>query len=379
MEYALGEPRMKKPAWIISLTVLVLAGLFTWYFLANFRSVIKERDLPMTGEARYNPLYALKLSLHAMGQQAEAHARFDFNSLQLKPDDSLLLYSPPNGLSEDQIKQLLGWIKNGGHLIISSPSLRFETDDITIFTKLGISPTNMDEDCFSSLGLNPKNSRAFCGDLFFIDDAKWFSVLHGDEENGYSLGRMAWGDGNITVVSSMDFMTNAVLKENGARQLTYQILSDSMGKGRFHLVYATDMAPLWLLLLKYGWRLLVPLLILLSAWLIYRSQRFGPLQASPNPDRRALLEHISATGEYMFHRHLGHELHLAVLAMFNSKLQRRDPMTAALSGEAQILALAERTKIDPQKIRQALKSGSLRQKENFFHSIATLIQLRNQL
>jgi hypothetical protein len=103
------------------------------------------------------------------------------------------------------------------------------------------------------------------------------------------------------------------------------------------------------------------------------------LQASPNQDRRALLEHISATGEYMFHRHLGHELHLAVMAMFNSKLRRRDPMMAALSGEAQIQALAERTKIDPEKIRQAFKPGSLRQKENFFHSIATLIQLRNQL
>jgi hypothetical protein len=72
-------------------------------------------------------------------------------------------------------------------------------------------------------------------------------------------------------------------------------------------------------------------------------------------------------------------LHLAVLALFNAKLRRRDPMTAALTGEAQILALAERTKIDPQKIRQAMKPGSLRQKENFFHSVATLIQLRNQL
>jgi len=383
VEHALGEKRMKqsmkKPALIIAIIMLLIAGLSTWYFLENFKRVDKQRDLPMQGEARYNPLYALKLSLRAMGQQVESHARFDFNSLQLKPDDTLLLYSPPNGLSEDQIKQILAWIESGGHLIVSSPSLIFQTGDVTIFAELGISPSSMDEDCFSSLAVNPKNSNAFCGDLFYVDDSEGFSILHGNEDNGYSLGKMAWGDGAITIVSSLNFMNNIELKQTGARQLTYQVLADSIGKGRFHLIYDTDISPMWLLILKHGWALLVPSLVLLFAWLIYRSQRFGPLQASPNPDRRALLEHISATGQYMFHRQLGHELHLAVLNMFNTRLRRRDPMTAALTGEAQIQALAERTKIDPQKIRQALKPGSLRQKENFFNSVATLIQLRNQL
>jgi hypothetical protein len=379
MELALGEKRMKKPAWIITSIALAVIALSTWYFLAHYQQVVKERDLPPTGEARYNPFYALKLSLRAMGQRVETHARVDLKSLNLKSGDTLLLYSPPNGLSETELDQLLKWVEGGGHLIVSSPSLAFETDDVTIFTRLGISPTSMDDDCFFSLALNPKNSGAFCGDLFFVDDTEWFDWLNGDEENGYNLGRMGWGDGKVTVVSSLQFMTNPHLKTDGARQLTYQLLADSMGKGRFHLIYATDMSPFWLLLLKHGWTLIVPALVLLVAWLVYRSQRFGPLQASPNQDRRALLEHITATGEYMFHRHLGHELHLAVLALFNSKLRRRDPMTAALTGEAQIQALAERTKIDPQKIRQALKPGSLRQKENFFNSIATLIQLRNQL
>ncbi len=370
---------MKKPALIISIVVLAIIGLSGWYFVENFKRVTKERDLPIQGEARYNPLYALKLSLRAMGQQVESHARFDYNSLQLNPNDTLLLYSPPNGLSEVQITQMLAWVESGGHLIVSSPSLIFQTEEVTIFTELGISPSSMDEDCFSSLAVNPKKSSAFCGDLFYVDDAEWFSVLHGDKDSGFSLGKMAWGDGAITIVSSLNFMNNFELKQKGARQLTYQLLAGSMGKGRFHLIYDTDISPLWLLILKHGWSLLVPSLLLLLAWLIYRSQRFGPLQASPNPDRRALLEHISATGEYMFHRQLGHELHLAVLNMFNTRLRRRDPMAAALTGEAQIQALAERTKIDPQKIRLALKPGSLRQKENFFNSVATLIQLRNQL
>ena len=175
---------IKKPVLIISIFVLLIAGLSTWYFFENFKKVDKERELPIQGEARYNPLYALKLSLRAMGQQVESHARFDFNSLQLKPNDTLLLYSPPNGLSENQINQMLAWIESGGHLIVSSPSLLFQTEDMTIFTELGISPTNMDEDCFSSLAVNPKKSSAFCGDLFYVDDSEGFSILHGNSENG---------------------------------------------------------------------------------------------------------------------------------------------------------------------------------------------------
>ena len=98
---------MKKPVLIISTLVLVLAGFCTWYFLENFKRVSHERELPMQGEARYNPLYALKLSLRELGQQAETHARLDLGSLKLEVHDTLVLYSPPNGLTQLQLEQLL--------------------------------------------------------------------------------------------------------------------------------------------------------------------------------------------------------------------------------------------------------------------------------
>jgi hypothetical protein len=378
MERSLGERRMKKPIAIISLIAIILIGLITWFWLANFKRVSHEYDLPMKGEARYNPLYGLKLSLRAMGQTAESYARIDLKALKLKPNDTLVLYSPPVGLSKEQVKEILLWVENGGHLILSSPQT-FISEEITLFSELGISPGDFDEDCLFFLANKEKEPERLCGDLFMPEDTESFDWLIGDDELGYRLGHMPWGKGNVTILSTLSFMSNAELKNNSSRQLAYQVLASSLNKGKFHLIYITDIAPFWLLILKHGWVLIVSLLMLLIAWLVYRSQRFGPLQASPNPDRRALLEHIRATGEYMFHRQLGHELHLAALNMFNARLRRRDPMTAALTGDAQIVALAERTKIDPQKIRQALKPGSLRHKETFFHSVATLIQLRNQL
>lgn len=372
---------MKKQGWIISILLVAVMALGTWGFLATFKYVTRERDLPPTGEARYNPLYALKLSLRELGQQVDTHARLDIPTLKLQTNDMLVLYAPPNGLSETQLDDLLSWVEGGGHIVVAAPSQSMISEGDTIYTKLGIFPAGIEDECvdYTPTTTAQKKPEHLCGNRFFSDELDWFDWLHGDEEQGYSLGRMYWGDGSITIVSNLRFMSNEQLKRDGPRELTYQMLASTMGRGKFHLIYSTDMSPLWLLMLKYGWTLLLPLLLLLAAWLVYRSQRFGPLQSSPVQDRRALLEHIGATGEYMFHRDLSHELHLAVLALFNNKLRRRDPMTAALTGEAQIAALAERTGIDPQKIRQAFKPGSLRQKENFFHSVATLIQLRNQL
>jgi hypothetical protein len=372
---------MKKSTALLCVgAVLLIAALTTWYWLTFYKRVTREVDLPMRGEARYNALYGLELSLRAMGQRADSYARIDLTQLKLAPNDTLVLYSTPAGLSETQVTQLLAWIESGGHLVVPAPSAFGLSENTPLMAKLGISTGEYYDECLSFKVKEEKNFNTLCGEYFYSENMEAFDWYYtNDESLGYLLGRMRWGKGYVTVASTLDFMDNRELDRSSSHQLMYQLLADSMNRGRFLLVYDTDIAPFWLLILKHGWVLLLSLLVLLIAWLVYRSQRFGPLMASPNPDRRALLEHVSATGEYMFKRHLVHELHLATLALFTARLRRRDPVTAALTGEAQIAALAERTKMDPQKIRQAFTPGSLRQKENFFHSIATLIQLRNQL
>ena len=98
---------MKKQGWMITILVMAVAALGTWWFLATFKYVTRERELPSTGEARYNPLYALKLSLRELGQQVDAHARLELQTLKLQAKDMLVLYASPNGLSDKQLDELL--------------------------------------------------------------------------------------------------------------------------------------------------------------------------------------------------------------------------------------------------------------------------------
>jgi len=303
---------LKKQAWIVSIVIVAVVALATWWFLATFKYVTRERDLPSTGEARYNPLYALRLSLRELGQQVDTHARLDIPTLKLQANDMLVLYAPPNGLSNKQLDDLLVWVEGGGHIVVAAPSPSLITEGDTIYTKLGIYPADFEDDClqYTPATTPQMKPEQLCGNRFFTEEVDWFDWLRGDEEQGYNLGRMYWGKGSITIASSLRFMNNEQLKLAGPRELTYQMLAETMGKGKFHLIYSTDMSPLWLLMLKYGWTLLLPLFLLLVAWLVYRSQRFGPLQSSPVQDRRALLPARQA--RHAVAHHSGHGFPVAI-------------------------------------------------------------------
>jgi hypothetical protein len=157
------------------------------------------------------------------------------------------------------------------------------------------------------------------------------------------------------------------------------VLAPNYGQGTVHLVYAAQMPSLLRTVLTQGWPVWAPLLLALFAWLWLRMQRFGPLRPSPPAERRSLLEHVRASGEHLFRYNKRALLYAAVRNAFLSRLRRRDPMAAALSGEAQIEAIAERLNISADKIRTALQPPSSHDKPAFRDRISTLIQLRNRI
>src|SRR3546814_455640 len=81
-------------------------------------------------------------------------------------------------------------------------------------------------------------------------------------------------------------------RKSRRRGLARQLLQPGWKRGTVHLVYAANMPSLWRLLLEHAWMAWLPALLALAAWLWMRTQRFGPRLPSPEPARRALLEHV---------------------------------------------------------------------------------------
>jgi hypothetical protein len=190
------------------------------------------------------------------------------------------------------------------------------------------------------------------------------------------FARVALGAGTVTLLTSLDFLANTALERPVAADLAAQVLAPGFGRGAFLLVFGDDMPSLLRLIVRHGWPILVPLALALLAWLLLRGQRYGTLRPLPPPRRRALLEHVQAAGEFAFRRGRSVALHRALRDRFERRLERRDPLLAALAGEARVLALAERCALPPARVRHALAPLELHRPDQFFHSISTLAQMR---
>jgi hypothetical protein len=415
---------MNRRSLLAAILGLLLVGGGIALFLALFERVSTTVPLPPEGEARYNPLYALRLSLQAQGVKAQSYPVLNPNALALGPRDTVLIYTQPEAISATQTGRLVAWVKGGGHLVLRGPgageapgeladALGLEAaesssededpeDDAEVFEMPGcavLSATSAppkpatnkptpaqaaqadDKEAKDAKGAKDAPAREvirLCGTPF-IGTLPQFEGHQGDSVHGYRFARMALGAGQVTVVSDLGFLANDQFKKRIAGELGYQVLAPRLGAGTVHLVYSADVPSLWRLLMLHGWMALLPALLALAAFLLLRGQRFGSPVPPPTANRRALLEHVQAAGEFAFRRGRMLSLHSAVLALFQRRLALRDPVLAALDGETLVAALAEKMNLAPDRVRLALRPVGLQRPDVFLQSVSTLVLMRNRL
>jgi len=404
---------MSQRGWLISGALLLILGAFVGWWLHTFKRVPVEISLPPRGEARYNTLFALKKTLQAQKIEVISYGGLNLAGMNLKPGDMLVMSADVRNLTYTQVEKLMNWVAEGGHLIFGLPQSK-DGRAGELLDYLGLSVAEhwsciywgahpsenfeemikriFKEGFFKRGSDSPDYSPSYCSDYRFRilandnpelyeDDFKenLFDWLWGSEENGYIFGRERWGKGSVFIAADLGFLTNDELKYSSNKDLTWQVLAPVVGKGRAHLVYAVDVPAWYVLLVYYGWPILLPLLFALLAWLWMRSQRFGPIMPLALPNRRALLEHIQASGDYAFRRGRVHALYAAIWRSFESRMRRRDPSLAALDGEVLVQALSARYQVSASSLRQALSPVELHRPDNFLRVIKTLMQLRARL
>lgn len=372
----------RRNLWLSLIAVVLFAALVSWWFY-TFKSVQREIELPPRGEARYNPLFALKLSLQAQGIKVAAAGDVSLDVDALARDDALLLYSDIRTLSEATSTALLDWVEDGGHLIFALPP-SMEGRTAALLDSLGLH-THDHRQClnWSAAGAKKKDQAEHCfRSRFHAEDedlGETFAWLWGNATDGYVFGRQMRGAGSVFIASDLDFLSNRELNEPGRAALAWQVLGPALEAGKLHLIYAANVPPMYVLIVRHGWPILLPVLIALFAWLWARSQRFGPLLPLASAHRRALLEHVQAAGAFVFHRGRTIALYAAVQRLFMARLRSRDPALAALTGEALVQALSERSQLAAASIRQALNPTDLARPDHFVATIKTLMQLRAKL
>lgn len=381
--------RGRKAGLMSALTVLgVLVGaLAVWWFLENHHRVKEEIKLDPKGEASYNPLYALKLSLRGAGQRVESRQRLRLPEHALQPADTVLMVGDLRALPAGDAEALLDWVARGGHLIVTTPSpgVAIDDADVPVLTDLGIAPYDDVPECMGLQVDKLEHHDEFCGGrrfYFYDEDAEIRAAWTEENEDGldYGFARVGWGEGTVDVLAELDFLQNDKLEDVQHQALARQLLQPNWdARGTFHLIYSADMPPLWKLLLDHGWRALLPLFLALLVWLWMRAERLGPLLPAPPMDRRSLLEHVQASGEHLYRYGRRATLYAAVHEAFMRRLRQRDPYAAALDGPAQVEAIAKRTGLSKDEVDAALRYPRSGDRKDFVQRIARLLQLRRKL
>lgn len=424
---------------LIALAILGAAAviaLLAWWWYHNYKRVERIVPMPPRGEASYNPLYALKLALRNEGVKVDARQRLQLDQSphgqsRLGRHDTLVLYNDPRTLPTVDVDALLEWVSDGGHLLLRMPpEERFGSEirpgqllwnlklrpmpDESACMPLGAGQAEDDSEAESEDDVETETetetaaepeagSKAeaeaaaeaaakaankaarvaspmlFCGSARFTMEGVEPLLSWGDLDAGYVYARLAHGDGTIDVLSDLDFLNNNELEHPAKLALARQLLQPGWKQGTVHLIYAASMPPLWRLLLERAWMVWVPLLLAVFAWLWMRKQRFGPLRPTPEPGRRALLEHVQASGEHLWRYGRAHVLHQAMRDAFFARLRRRDPLAAALDGPAQAQAIAEHTGMPVADVVHALQTPRPSDGADFRLRIARLIQMRQKL
>ncbi len=396
----------------IALAALLVLALGVAWFLHTHERIEETVPLPPRGEAAYNPVYALRQALRADGLDAQSRRRLQLDVSPLAPRDTLLLLGDPRTASAREVDALLDWVAGGGHLLVRTPPRQRRAGAPRphgLLARLGVRPVDGAVRCEPLQVPGESPHVEFCRGQRFalvahapelawgladapVDPGEPDQVrairerietrrehLAGPRGVGLVHARLVLGEGRVDVLADFDFLDNGALHERPHFLLARQLLAPNWGRGTMHLVYAASVPPLWMVILRQGWMAWGPLLLALVAWLWMRTQRLGPLLPSPPASRRALLEHVRASGEHLVRYGRAPVLHEAVRAAFFDRLRRRDPLAASLDGEAGIEAIAARTGLAPGDVRQALQAPGPDDAAGFRQRIARLIEMRRRL
>lgn len=406
-----------------TLLALAVAGLLVGGFLALFEKVEEEREVGYRGPAESNDLLAFERMAAELGVPAERPR----DPLGLPPVDHAVLalgaHHPPGPAYLDE---LLGWVAAGGHLVFVpagdgagrslDPLLDWlevavewpegggdgaadeaageaaheeasERDDAEAPTEDGATAAGggedpSPEDRLPTVELSadpqaPTRRVAMPSWPILVDLGDESSHLSG-RPGAPSLVAVPWGEGRVTVLADATFLENDRLGRLDHARFAWDLVTATGRPAGLAIVDWRRAMPLSALAARRGWPIAAAGLALLAAWIAFRGARFGPPLPDTPPPRRSLLEHVRASGDFLWRRGQTAEL----LAACRAALARRVDLVHAdwsrRSEAERVRHLARLANLPAGTVATALE-GDAPHAEDFTRTVATLERLRRSL
>ncbi len=197
------------------------------------------------------------------------------------------------------------------------------------------------------------------------------------DATGETIQIFAEGDGHVVFLASEPFTNQSIGAADHAELLLALVALGDNGKS-VRFITELDM-PAWYdaLWQHFRWALIGAAVVLLT-WLWRAVVRFGPLQAEPDPARRAQLEHVQASARWLWRLSGGREqLLTAVRTDVEAVLLRHLPSLRRLPEAARHQQIAEHCALPLADVVFALQAPAAQLPVDFTRQIH-LLQLMRQ-
>lgn len=278
----------------------LLIGLGVWFYM-NFERVTVRERVGFKGEAARNPLLAFTRLLERMGLEVRA-PRERTALADLPVNATLILPRGRGAYTAARAEEVRSWVVNGGHLIVYAerPGTR---DTVLDALKIGRGEADNAEPALATVRF-PHVDRPLkvqIGTTFeLIDLEPARTRFIGKTEAGTIVLHLAAGRGRVTVVPSMGFMTNSTIGEHDHAAFAWALVSFVPGTSAVVIAPHFDPPSIFAWLGENARAALAAVAALLIVWGWRAARRFGPVAPEPTRERRRLLDHLRASGRFLW-------------------------------------------------------------------------------
>jgi hypothetical protein len=358
--------------------IAALLGLGAIWFFTSFEQVTVRERIGMSGEARRNPYLALQRLSERMGQPArELRTLADLGHL---PAHGVLLLPRPRGdLGRHERDRILQWVAQGGAIVVEAEPAR--TPD-PLLDALGVRRVRPNESIPSrphEVTLAGRND-ALLVNLPVAQLLKSKHAKHSVElKEGALLVQIPYERGLATVLVDFAPLRNDAIGRHDHAEFGWRLARADGAAGALLVFDNPEKLSLVDWLRAHAAHALAAAALFVALWLWRIAPRFGPIAPDPQRARRSLLDHLRASGRFLWAVGQGALLTEAAREAALRRLQRAHPDFAALSTSERRARLATTFGFSEDDARQVLAPQAPRTIPEFVRCVRVFQAIHERL
>jgi hypothetical protein len=337
-------------------TALVAAPLlaFAAYAALNWFRLEEEPTYSGLGrEAREDPYLAYGRLLERMGKPPRLLA--SPSELESLPHGGTLVIAARRlaYMTPERVRRVAAWVDAGGHLVAEWERNRTDDPLVDAFgvervfpppdgSRPAFVPRDFDPGEYATPGQHivtidwpwlggTLRARAGIGSGELLDRRERDGVDQVQQGKRTVAMSFAQGKGRVTLLPSLRFMRNGNIADLDHAELAWRLSSE---RGPILLYVRLQSAGLLDWIQRDAWPAFAAGALLLALWLLRIIPRFGPLEPDAPAPRRSLLEHLAASGRFLWSRGASAALLDAVRERASRNARRHGISTQSIGAQA---------------------------------------------